>query len=401
MLTAATIMQEAGQRAKTQLYQSQQLSELNGILSDLCEDHDLTLARGVFNFNFNPSLATMFGSGPYPLPLDYLRTSGTSGNTGVSRSAWFLYPTPAIPSGQPIFMVPIDLAEFDLFPQFPNQTLPELWATDMGGPLTQRIVLTTTAGVTAASTTIHTAASTNLRAGLSAAGEAITPGTSLTLVTPVSATFTGNTTVGSAVITGIPSTAGFFAGYTITVSPGFAFSSTQTVGSATILSVDSLTQVTASLPLAATAASASFTVSGADVTLSVPATLTIPAASVFFGIPPVGYAYPPPLGNYPVTIRYQRKMPPITNAAQYPWFPNDGYLIEELAGRLMSISGDQRAQEFLGSGQAPGRAERRLQKYLDLEGDKTNRSQTIQLDLRRYGGGTAYERARNTKVQGW
>ena len=64
MLTAATIMRLAGQIAKTQLYQQQQQELLNAILSDLAEGRDLAAARGVFNFNFNPSLATMFGSGP-------------------------------------------------------------------------------------------------------------------------------------------------------------------------------------------------------------------------------------------------------------------------------------------------------------------------------------------------
>src|SRR5579859_3705003 len=135
MLTAAQLIADCCQIAKAKAYTTQALDLLNSILGDICETYDLALARGVFQFNFNPALATMYGSGPYPMPLDYLRTSGSSGSSGVSKSTWYLYPTPAFPSGQPIYMVPIDLAEFDLYPQFPNQSTPELWATDMGGPL--------------------------------------------------------------------------------------------------------------------------------------------------------------------------------------------------------------------------------------------------------------------------
>ena len=317
MLTAATLINRACQIAKAPNYTAQGLDLLNSIQSDLCETYDLALARGTYNFNFNPALATMFGSGPYPLPLDYLRTSGSSGATGTSKSAWYLYPTPSFPAGQPIYMVPIDLAEFDLYPQFPNQSTPELWATDMGGPLTSRIVLATTAALTSGSTTATISDTTPLTTGQGMAGEGIVPGTTITVA------------------------------------------------------------------------------SGTTVTMSSAATATIAAASVYFGIPPNGFAYPPPLGSYPVTIRYQRKMPDITNTAQIPWFPNEGYLLEELSARLMWITDDARAGEYA------DRALRRLRGYLDLTDDKTNRAQQVQLDLRNYGGGTPYSRARNTKYQGW
>lgn len=324
MLTAAAIIERACYIAHAPGWQAVQgLQYINQVLSDLCETKDLALARGVFNFNFNPALATMYGSGPYPLPLDYLRTSGTSGATGTSKSAWYLYPTPAFPSGQPIYMVPIDLAEFDLYPQFPNQSTPELWATDMGGPLTQRIVLSTTAGVVSGSTAAVLASATGVYTGLSIAGEGIVPGTTIT------------------------------------------------------------------------------NLAGVNATLSNAATHTITAASVFMGIPPNGYAYPPPLGSYPVTIRYQKKMPPLTDVSQVPWFPHEGYLIQQTAGMLMLEADDSRAVEYLGDGQRPGRAERTLQQYLALSDDKTNRAQQVQLDMRNFGGGTPYTRARNTKYQGW
>ena len=316
MLPASTIIDEALRRAKIPNYKGQALDELNSVLGDLCETRSLALARGVFNFNFNPGLTSMYGSGPYPLPLDYLRTSDSSGATGTSKSSWYLYPTPAWPQGVPMYMVPIDLAEFDMFPQFPAQSTPELWATDMGAPLTQRITAVTTASLTAGSTAGTVVSAAGISNGLSVAGEGIKPGTTVTIA-------------------------------------------------------------------------------GLNITLSQPATGTNTAASVFFGIPPVGYAYPPPLGTYPVTIRYQRKMPPLVSTSQIPWFPHEGYLTRALAGRMMETSDDERATQMLQL------ATEELRRYLDLADDKTNRAQKIQLDPRNFGGGTPYGRARNTKYQGW
>ena len=317
MLTAATIIARANLRAKVPNYLASTLDDLNTILSDLCTDYDLALARGEYNFNFNPALSSFFGSGPYTLPLDYLRTSGSSGSRGVTKSAFYLYPTPSLPQSQPIAMTPIDLSEFDLVPKVPAPSTPEWWCTDMGGPTTERIVLQTTAALTSGSTTATVADTSSLSTGLSMAGEAVVPGTTITVV------------------------------------------------NATTL------------------------------TLSTAATKTVTAASVFFGIAPVAYVWPPPLGAYPVTVRYQRLMPPLTDTAQYPWFPHDGYLIDELAMRVMEVTDDTRTTEF------EQRALRRLQKYLDLNDDKTNRAQQVQLDPRNFGGGTAYQRARKTKTAGW
>ncbi len=321
MLTAGEIIEEAAYRAKVPGYQATfALRNLNAVLSDICQHYDYALARGKFAFNFNPSLATMYGSGPYPLPLDYLRTSGSSGATGASRSVWYLYPTPAFPSGQPIYMVPIDLAEFDQYPQFPSRSTPELWATDMGGPLTQRIVLKTTGDTTGASATIANCASTaGLLVGLTAAGEGIEPGS-------------------------------------------------------TIAAVNASTGL---------------------VTLDRNTTGAISGASVFFGIAPVAYAFPPPAGSYPVTCRYQRQMPDVTRPEQTVWFPDEGYLITALAGRLAELSDDERSLRF------KAMADQSMQKYAAKADDKTNRSQAVQLDPRQFGGGTPYSRARNTKYQGW
>lgn len=317
MLTAATLIARANQNARTDAFSAQALDYLNIILSDLCETYDLALARGTFNFNFNPALTSNFGSGPYNMPLDYLRTSGSSGSEGVNKSAWYLWPAPGFPSAIPVYMTPIDLAEFDLYPKLPQATLPERWATDMGGPLTQRIVLATTVSLGSGSVTGTATSATNLAIGQSVAGEGIQPGTTLTNVV------------------------------------------------------------------------------GTMLTFSLPATATINQASCFFGIAPVGYAYPPPLGSYPVTIRYQRKMPPITDTSRIPWFPNEGYLIKKLSAMMMMQADDSRRAEFDVS------ADNDLRKYLDLSDDKTNRAQKVMLDLRAFGGGTPYDRARMTKNAGW
>ncbi len=314
MLTAAAIIDRANQIAKIRGMAAQGLDGLNAIQSDLCQQHDLADARGQFNFNFNPQLTSLFGSGPYSLPLDYLRTSGSSGARGVTRSAWYLYPAPTLPAGQPIFMTPIDLAEFDLYAKLPSQSTPELWCTDMA---VRKIVLSTSASLTAGSTAGTVILATGILNGMSIAGEGIVPGTTITI-------------------------------------------------------------------------------SGLNITLSVAATITNPVSSVFFGYPPLAYVYPAPLGPYPVTVRYQREMPPIVDTATVPWFSNDGYLIEKLAAFQMPISGDQRKDAFEAS------AARKLNQYLGLSDDKTNRSQAVQLDGRNYGiGGGSGRYLKNTKTMGW
>jgi hypothetical protein len=143
--------------------------------------------------------------------------------------------------------------------------------------------------------------------------------------------------------------------------------------------------------------------SGGACSLSLPATATVAGASLVFGTPGIGYAYPPPSGAYPVMLRYQRQMPDLTqaqvNAGAFPWFPDDAYLTEELAGRLMEITDDSRTIEFIGDSRQPGRAGRRLAEYQRMEGDKTSRAQSVQLDRRTFG--RAFSTLPNTKKIGW
>src|SRR6266853_1721522 len=86
---------------------------LNSILSDICQEYDIAAARGQYVFNFTPGMtaplplpqtpASTLGSGPYPMPLDYLRLSGSSGSTGAQRSfIWWL-------NGVAYSVIPYDL----------------------------------------------------------------------------------------------------------------------------------------------------------------------------------------------------------------------------------------------------------------------------------------------------
>jgi hypothetical protein len=118
-----------------------------------------------------------FGSGPYLLPVDYLRLSGSSGSTGAQRSfIWWL-------QGVPYPVIPMDLAEFDLQVQQAGlQSFVWLSATDMSTPIDDRILLTTTGDVVQGSTQINNLASTVRLIGgytLGVAGQGIVPGTML------------------------------------------------------------------------------------------------------------------------------------------------------------------------------------------------------------------------------
>jgi hypothetical protein len=131
-----------------------------------------------------------FGSGPYLLPVDYLRLSGSSGSTGAQRSfIWWL-------QGVPYPVIPMDLAEFDLQVQQAGlQSFVWLSATDMSTPIDDRILLTTTGDVVQGSTRIQNLASTTRLIGgnvLGVAGQGIVPGTMLRGV--------DNTTPASAII---------------------------------------------------------------------------------------------------------------------------------------------------------------------------------------------------------
>ena len=113
---------------------------------------------------------------------------------------------------------------------------------------------------------------------------------------------------------------------------------------------------------------------------------------------PVMYVWPPPSGQYPVTIRYRRQMPDYVAGTNLPvWFPNLTYLRRRLAGEMMSVTDDTRMSEFLGEG--PNGAQGILTRYLRLKDDASTRPAKVRLDKRSFGrgGGTLA----NTKKLGF
>jgi len=108
--------------------------------------------------------------------------------------------------------------------------------------------------------------------------------------------------------------------------------------------------------------------------------------------PPQLFVYPPPSFLIPLQIRYYGTLPEIATpetSSVIPWFPFQQYLIKRLAGELMAITGDPRADAFLGD--SPGGAEHMLRKYLNLQGDREDTASMVRLDGRFFGrGGTTF-----------
>jgi hypothetical protein len=328
-LTAGQIIAIATEAAHCPNKQAQAQLLLNAILSDLAQERDFALARRQFVFTFAPGVISSgllpatppssFGSGPYQLPLDYLRMSGSSGSSGSQKSfIWWL-------NGVPYPVIPVDLAEFDLQVQQPGlNSYVWLEATDMSSPISDRIQQATTGDVTANSTAVANIANmVRLAPGLGVAGQGIVPGT-------------------------------------------------------TLLSVNTGTQ---------------------SAVLSQSAILTIPQASLIFGYAPTTWVYPPPSSAQQASIRYQALMPPITDFTTYPWFPNDGYLIEKLTGRLCQLVDDDRAPQLLGGPDVPGSPDQKLSAYLAAKDDDANRPKRVELDRRTFG--QAWPSLPSTKTIGW
>lgn len=118
------------------------------------------------------------------------------------------------------------------------------------------------------------------------------------------------------------------------------------------------------------------------------------------GDPPNLVVWPPPAGNYSGALRYFSQMDDITtpeSSAVVPWFPNQMYLLKRLAGELMSLAGDSRADIWLGD--TPQGAMGILSRYLKLKDDSSNRAKRVQLDRRRFR--KPFAMLRNTKAVGW
>jgi hypothetical protein len=119
---------------------------------------------------------------------------------------------------------------------------------------------------------------------------------------------------------------------------------------------------------------------------------------------PVALFWMIPSGGYPVTLRYQRMMPEITapeTSTTVPWFPNQTYLRRRLAGELMGLSDDERMADWLSDDEDrhPNGAGVMLRKYLQLQGDKSTRTNQVKLDRRAFS--QKWDTLRNTKTIGW
>lgn len=115
-LTSAQIVTLATQIARAAGYTSQAGQLLNAILSDLAQTYDFALARTNTTIIFNSGGYT--GSGPYPLPADFLRA--------LPEGVFFTL------NGITYPLVPIDLDEYDMLPQTMGfMSYPNLYATNM------------------------------------------------------------------------------------------------------------------------------------------------------------------------------------------------------------------------------------------------------------------------------
>ena len=125
---------------------------------------------------------------------------------------------------------------------------------------------------------------------------------------------------------------------------------------------------------------------------------SIDAVTKFGG--PVMYVWPPSGGQYQPQIRYWSQMPDIPTpetSQAVPWFPNTNYLMTRLAGELMKLSDDPRADTFLGDSAAG--AQGILNRYLKLQKDDESRAQKVELDRRSFG--KSFNRLPQTKTLGW
>lgn len=349
--TASQLVAQACEDAHVPGFTAQGQSKLQSILDTICYTRDYSAARGVFYFTLNPTLLSNFGgfpnfSGPYQLPLDYLRTSGSTGSEGVQWSFFYVV------SGVPYQLVPWDLGKMDMQVQFPtSQTYPWAYATDLATENTaqDRIAGTTTAQTTQGHPTIKVASITGMQVGMSLAGLGIAPGSTIRQIGEAP----GPSDLGMLWDQGVWDE-GLWGPAPTTPIPGD--------------------------PLL--------------ITLSLPATGTFTGASIMFGTPPVAYIYPGPSGAFPATLRYQRLMPPLIDFSRIPWFPNQEILLERLTASLMSGADDERRETFF------ARADKLLGDYDTMADDKTSRAQNVIMDANNFRS-VGRRRLRITKSIGW
>lgn len=121
--------------------------------------------------------------------------------------------------------------------------------------------------------------------------------------------------------------------------------------------------------------------------------------------PPAMFFWPPPsIPGIAAIVRYFKQMPDIATpetSTAIPWFPNENYLTTRLAGEMMQLTGDDRAEAFLSDDENlhPGGAGVLLRRYLKMKDDPEGRTNRVQLDRRLWG--TNFSRLKNSKLVGW
>lgn len=397
--TAASIISAAQQIARVPLYGTQALDELNSLLRYIEETVDFSAARGQWNFFFNTNLVNsgagnIIQTAGVPIPIDYLRVQVSGGSTGAQRSSkWYF-------QGVPYDMIEVDLTEFDdQVQQAGIQSYPYFWTKDFAQyqPIVE--IIGNVSFVTSAGTGSPI---TGGGGGLSGGGGPLTGGgggggvtttAQITNISPIDVGATlGGIQVGMSIAGGIGPLSIIAPGTTIS-----AISSNQLTGGGGPLSGGGG-------PLTGGGGA------GATLTLSnaVPpaASMALAGATFLIGNPGLGLMYPPPSGAFPVMIRYQRRMPRLTqaqvNAGAYPWLSDADMALEwGLTGLLMRYADDQRENIYIGGGIGSGQGQfgQWLGKYLRLADDNANRAQTVQLDRRMFG--KSFSTLKNTKLVGW
>lgn len=181
-MSAQQLTTLARQAAKARGFVTQSGQLLNGVLSELCLEYDFDRAKQVFNFTLTPATAQIgnlnaqLASGPFILPVDYLR---------AKRNNVLFFPNGL--ANFPLRLIPIDIDEFDgLIQQAGFQNFPSFWVTDMSqaaGSLQVGMAATLQGAVTNASTTLTLAAAPStgqIVTGMGVSGLGIVPGTRIT-----------------------------------------------------------------------------------------------------------------------------------------------------------------------------------------------------------------------------
>lgn len=97
--------------------------------------------------------------------------------------------------------------------------------------------------------------------------------------------------------------------------------------------------------------------------------------------PPIIYFWPPPTFAIGITVRYQPQPADIASpetSATVPWFPDQRYLVTQLAADIMLVVDDDRADA------TSAKASRLLDHYLMSKDDKEGYAMQVSLDRRSF-----------------